>query len=627
MRAAFHTRGSRWQPQGAAGFIAVLLCASLSCGCWFGGSKNATSGGTAATGPNAKQRKDAGPPPGDLPAGPIARPDPPPDDYVGSAACAACHDDICQAFAQHPMGRSSAFTPGDADREDIPAEKLQFRALGDLLFRVERVGDRIVHHEVRTEQGERGVYDLSAPVSLAIGSGTRGTSYGINREGLIFMSPISWYARDGGYFELSPGYEHGKNRARFERRLRETCLTCHIGRLVPHPTQTDRLAPPYVREMALGCERCHGPGQKHVERQEREATASPDDSIVNPARLSPRKREAVCNQCHLQGEFVLTRFGRRPSDFRPGMEYEDVFLVFVGSESLDEEGRTTAVSQVEQMRSSACFRASDGKMGCASCHNSHEKETAAERVGFYRDRCMSCHADRGCSLPVERQNAAPASGSCIHCHMPRLSASDVVHASQTDHRILRDTELATDRSLPGASFENWQLFDGAQRRIPPWELRRAQGMAMLHALSSGVPCNSSLRDAEELLLPLTKIPLEDAALYAALGQACLRQDRHSDAVNYLKEAVRLEPENDFYLENLARACSYASQLDDAKEYIQRSLDLNPWHARNFELQAVILASLGERGPALTAADKAFSLDPSLSDLRQQVQDRLSRRRP
>jgi len=622
MRAASHALVFHWQPRIAASCVALVFCALLNAGCWFGGN-NATNGRTGATQKGDKQLAKFGASLDELPAGPISRPDPPPNDYVGSAACAKCHDEICQTFAKHPMGRSAAFTPGVADKEDFSAEKSQFHALGDLVFRVENSGDRIVHHEVKTLPGGRTVYDLSAPVSLAIGSGAQGRSYGINRDGLIFMSPISWYSRDGGYFELSPGYEHGKGRARFERRLRETCLNCHIGRLEPHPTQADRLAAPYVQEMAIGCERCHGPGKRHIDRQEIGTDSAPDDSIVNPARLSSRKREAVCNQCHLQGELLITRFGRRPSDFRPGMEYEEVFLAFVGGESFDERGRPTAVSQVEQMRSSACFRVSAGKMGCASCHNSHEKETRAQRVDFYRDRCLSCHSKGGCSLPAERQNEAPASGSCIHCHMPRLSASDVVHASQTDHRILRDPQLAAVHVQPLQSFDNWQLFDGAEGRIPAWELRRARGMAILHAISSSIPCSSSLRDAEELLLPLTKIPLPDAAMYAALGHACLRQERPSDAVSYLKEAVRLEPENELYLEWLARACFYLSQFEDAKEYIQRSLDLNPWHGRNFQLQAEVLASLGEREPALIAADKAISLDPGLSDLREQIQIRLS----
>ena len=625
MCAAFHPLEPGRQPHHSAGYVSLLLCAVLSSGCGFGGSSG--NGPTTGTGAATGEQSNAGRPDTDLPSGPIARPDPPPSDYVGSAACARCHDEICQTYAQHSMGRSASFTPGAADVEDFSSDKSQFRALGDLLFRVEKKEDQVIHHEVKAIEGGPVLYDLSAPVSIAIGSGVLGKTYGINRDGLIFASPISWYSRDGGYFELSPGYELGRNRARFERRLLEACLNCHLGRLAPHPTQPNRLAPPYVHEMAIGCERCHGPGRRHVLRQESGSHAAPDDTVVNPARLTPRKREAVCNQCHLQGELLLTRFGRRPSDFRPGMEYEEVFLAFVGGDSFDERGRPNAVSQVEQMRSSACFRASGGKMGCMSCHDPHEKESPAERTDFYRGRCLECHADRECSLPDEQQNAAPASGSCIHCHMPRSTAGDLIHASQTDHRILRDPGLAVVGLDQVRTFDSWQLFDGAAERIPAWELRRARGMAMMFAICSDIPCSNSFREAEELLLPLTKLVKDDVDLHVALGKAYLQQDRPGDAVGYLKQAAELEPENDMTLELLARACYYTSQIEDAKGYIERSLELNPWHGRNFKLLAEILAALGEREAALSAADKAFALDPLLGGLRQQIQARLSRGNP
>ena len=58
------------------------------------------------------------------------------------------------------------------------------------------------------------------------------------------------------------------------------------------------------------------------------------------------------------------------------------------------------VSQFEQMYVSACYRASAGKLSCISCHDPHELPTPDRRVAYYRNRCLQCHRETSCSLPV-----------------------------------------------------------------------------------------------------------------------------------------------------------------------------------------------------------------------------------
>jgi hypothetical protein len=520
------------------------------------------------------------------------------------------------------MGRSSAFTPGAADIEDFSPEKLEFDGGNGRRYRVEVVGNQIVHHEIGMDGSGNAVYDRSAPITLAIGSGTRGKSYGINRNGLFFQSPISWYTRDGGFFQLSPGFGR-RTKPHFERRLSDECLHCHTGVMVRHPRQPHRLVEPFFQEVAIGCERCHGPGREHVRRQESDNPPVPDDSIVNPAKLAPRKREAVCNQCHLHGEFQVARYGRKPYDFRPGMELDDVLMVFVVGAGFDKEGHTKSVSHVMQMQSSACFQRSNGKLGCISCHNPHDKERPDNRVKFYRQRCLECHADQGCSLPVEQQNAAPAEGSCIHCHMPAAVARDIVHASQTDHRVLKEPSAAAALAEDGdRGFENWKLFDGAEKRLPAWEVRRARGLAMVDAASRGQFPRSRLREAAILLAPLVEHLPEDYELCYALAQCALEEQRGDDALKYLEQAVRLHPENDLYLESLARLYVSFAKYEDALATIERCLSLNPWHARNYALQAEIMASVGDREGALRAVRKAYALDPNERGLQDRIEERL-----
>jgi len=90
------------------------------------------------------------------------------------------------------------------------------------------------------------------------------------------------------------------------------------------------------------------------------------------------------------------------------------------------------------MRESRCYQQSGQRLGCISCHDPHRLPEAAERVAYYRDRCLVCHADRGCRLPRPARIARNADDDCTACHMPRVQATDVAHTSLTRHNIPRD---------------------------------------------------------------------------------------------------------------------------------------------------------------------------------------------
>ncbi len=162
------------------------------------------------------------------------------------------------------------------------------------------------------------------------------------RDGYVFVSPVSWYSKQRRW-GLSPGYE--KTDFHFERPVQAECLFCHADQVVPVAGTANRYAPPTFRGYAIGCQRCHGPGELHV--REQEAGASTAGAIVNPARLEPRLRDAVCEQCHLQGQQRVERMGRSLFEYRPGLPLELFVAVFVlPAEAADYH---KAVSHAEQM--------------------------------------------------------------------------------------------------------------------------------------------------------------------------------------------------------------------------------------------------------------------------------------
>ena len=73
--------------------------------------------------------------------------------------------------------------------------------------------------------------------------------------------------------------------------------------------------------------------------------------------------------------------------------------------------------------------ASRGKLGCISCHDPHDQPAPEAKAAYFRDRCLECHADRGCRLPREGQ-APEGSGRRLH----RLPHARVGHVQQRASR-------------------------------------------------------------------------------------------------------------------------------------------------------------------------------------------------
>lgn len=466
----------------------------------------------------------SGPVPAQLPS---ARPS---GGYVGSERCAACHAKEFETYRAHPMANSMSEVAIKSDTAG------GFRAAGHE-FQVE-VRDGAMWHVVRRSVPNFDpLYRIEEPIRFSIGSGRRGRSYAVQRGSMLYQSPISWYTSHG--WGLSPGYQERERVPAFERRLGDGCVQCHAGRVEGLAGRSDEFTPAVLAEAAIGCERCHGPGREHIERhaQGPSRDSGEHDPIVNPKRLDPAAREAVCYQCHMTGAERVLRFGRSEFDFRPGDRFEEVWLAFVHDSKSSGEAMD-AVSQVEQMEGSLCFQRSAGRMGCTSCHDPHGVPAAEKRVAFFRERCVACHdgsSKGGCSLPEPERRGKSPEDSCIACHMPRGAAGDVPHTSQTDHRILRSPGAAESRPSSGM-----QLFQSFGAEVPADEVERARTLLMARYAQQSNDRILAARAAQGLV-ELRPRFLSDPALHRMLGAMEDILLRSQDVKLSLEAATRLAP--------------------------------------------------------------------------------------
>ena len=536
--------------------------------------------------------------------------DPSLSDYVGSMACRDCHAEINEQYQSHPMANSYARVEHATPIENYE-ERLEFHPPGNRSYRVERTDGRVLHHEIMLDTSGDVIYDQAAPVTWSLGSGKRGRAYVIDQDGLLFKSSVSWYS-DTHEWGLSPDYLP-ESHMRFERRMTEGCLACHSG--LPNFTrgEPDKFKDPPFLEEAIGCERCHGPGRKHVAFHNSDATGQ--DPIVNPERLDMDRREAICAQCHLRGQTRILRTGRTALDFRPGERLEDNWIVFVKSHGggLTRSGR--AATQAEHMVSSVCFQQSEGRLGCTSCHDPHSMPAPEKRDEFYRQKCLNCHEDQGCSLAVSEREAAPHLDRCTSCHMPSINAENVLHRSVADHRILRkpveDDDPQTTESI---------VFQFADSPIPEFELRRARALKMVQEAIEQRQDQDLARAAASSLKPLLEEAPEDLDLYVAMGNCALILNQPREAERYWSEVLRINPRHEQTIQALAVLYHDNRQLIPAEQALKEFVALNPWHGSYYGRLANVLVYRGNTAAAIAAAERGLELNPHLWKLHEFLVD-------
>jgi len=355
-----------------------------------------------------------------------------PDRFAGSQACRNCHEHEYQTYVA--TNHSRALSLVVPDRE--PPDGVFDHTPSGRRYRVVRRDGRLMHEESLLsgdrEQGHTDSSDgeemrlSSLPVMYAVGSGHFGKTYLCEADGFLIESPITWYEPRESW-GMSPGYDKPQHSS-FTRVVPENCLLCHTGHVEPITANHWKVR---IIEESIGCERCHGPGRAHVERQsaERKAGADVDDSIINPKQLSRKLSEAICQQCHLQGDLQVAGRGVQPDDYRPGLPLERFRCEFrIRRPAIG----MSIVGHFEQLTQSDCYRQSE-TFTCVTCHDPHVDIPPASRPEHFRSVCLTCHGERGCKVDLEiRQNESQ--NDCVACHMPK-SQTEVPHVAFTHHRI------------------------------------------------------------------------------------------------------------------------------------------------------------------------------------------------
>jgi tetratricopeptide (TPR) repeat protein len=499
--------------------------------------------------------------------------------YVGNEACAKCHASIFESYQRTPMAHASGPATDNPIAGDFLHKKsgMSYRIYtqdGKVWLSFERAGDPSV----------RGKRELL----YYIGQGRRGRTYLYSVDGFLFESPVNWYT-DKHMWDMAPAYGEVRE-APMNLPALTSCLDCHVSGIQPPIQGTEnRYKMPVFAYSGVTCERCHGPGAAHLN----------GGPIVNPVKLAADRRDAICMQCHLEGNAAIERPGKHLYEFRPGDDLSEYIRYYVHADAVQPGLRAT--SQFEALAQSACKKKSGAAMSCMSCHDPHGPPSAAERVSFYREKCLACHAGLGTKHHANQPD-------CTSCHMPSNLSSDVAHTEVTDHRIPRRPNsgpvLADAVTQPSPSLPRLVPFPDS-----PEAERDNRDLALAWASMAENGDAAVVKQAEQLLRKAVLESPKDAALLSSFGYVEQRRGAINDARELYQRALARDPNlldaatnlgvieaNSGHLReavtlwegafqrapgrsgigmNIARAFCGGGQIGPAREFTMRVLQFNP----------------------------------------------------
>ncbi len=531
--------------------------------------------------------------------------------YTDSAQCGSCHAAILKTYQLTGMGRSfHKVRAGEIGT--LP--KTFHHGVSNSDFRmVEKNG---AYFQRRWQTGfdgkETNVDEKSA--DYVVGSGNHARTYlHLTSRGVLQELPLGWYAEKGGYWAMNPGYDRA-NYAGSVRPIYYECMFCHNG--YPKTPAKDPSESVYVTPLPEGidCQRCHGPGQKHVDLASTgEAVEKVRAAIVNPKRLSKEREMEVCLQCHLETSnqklpHAVRRYERGAFSYIPGQPLGDFQVAF------DREPGKNQSFEVAQggyrFRESQCYRKSAGNMTCTTCHNPHDIPRGAQAMAHYNQVCLGCHQN---NLPKLATHAAQA--NCVSCHMPKRRTDDGVHIVMTDHRISKRPpagDLLAEKAERVETAES--SYKGEVVPYYPATLPFNAENDLLIAAAQVREQSNLTKGLAQLAGAVEKYRPAGPHAYAELGQAYLASGNAAMAVKQFEEAARREPASAFRVTQWGDALLEASDWAGAEKQLRHATEVDGQDPKSWGRLGWALWQENRTEEAKAALRKAIELDGEIADL-------------
>ncbi|RMG80727.1 MAG: tetratricopeptide repeat protein [Bacteroidetes bacterium] len=498
------------------------------------------------------------------------------------------------------MGQSFKDAYLSNSQADFSGKHIIYDSLNNFYYQPFLKDSLLYVKEFRLAENKDTIHLLIRKIDYIIGSGHHTNSHIYSQNGYLFQLPLTFYTQPKKW-DLPPGFEKGNSR--FFRIIGEECMSCHNGISQYIEGSENKFG---ALAKGIGCERCHGPGQVHVQQKRKgivtDITQNIDYSIVNPSKLPPDLQMQICQRCHQQAVTVL-REGKSYYDFKPGMKLNEVMDIFQ-QRFADSSSVFIMASHFDRMRMSNCFKKSNGKLTCITCHNPHKNIKEFDNE-YFNNKCQTCHQPEQCTGESSAlQNAA---FNCIACHMKKASSYDIPHVIVTDHYIVkkpqsRSVELARkpvselekqkdfirlvcatskhpdNLTVAKAYLDYYEKYAAVEQHLDSaWHfLKKAQSNTSPETLKKYLIRYFYLKQDFLSVVALAKDSLpDDAWTYYRVGEAFFQTGDFNQSLQFLQKALQKAPFNLKFKNKYASVLMLLGKYEQARKILEDLLSQTP----------------------------------------------------
>lgn len=576
------------------------------------------------------------------------------EDFVGSAACAECHEENYEAWAASTHGTAG----GEPGPETViaPFDGTPIR-FADAVAIPRRDAVKGYFFVVRWHDRPPDTLRVDGVVGRGhmVGGGTQGF-FTAMPDGTRRFIPFDWSRTEGRWFCIVRWPRPGEWRAIDEelslaqcadwtpRRVMGSldrfanCQQCHGSQILATFDADDRSYHTRYTTLRVNCESCHGPGREHVELARSGRIAATADIGLRSLDgvLSKDRSLDVCLRCH------ATKRVLRPGDL-PGEPLErnfSLFLPLLTDRTLHPDGRIRGFGYQLNHLASDCYL--NGSMTCVSCHDPHSQAYRDEQYrpleGRFDDgQCTSCHAAKASSPEAHTFHAPGSEGSsCVGCHMPYLqqpSLGSEIRYARSDHTIPvpRPASDEAEGVTNACSLcHRDRSVSELQDSVNAWYGTLKPRKSLVRAMLEDRPADGREAAARELLRPGDAFPM---AQYMALSRfviAYLKPDMTSLDATTSRALMELSESPDLDVRALALAAHHLARGESpaVRELLQEALQgpdgalLAARWTRSLSYLAEVYSFRGSPEQAVATLDKALEVSPDDPELLQQAGEAL-----
>lgn len=354
--------------------------------------------------------------------------------YLGADACRECHQERHASFVHTAHHKTSAAAGAETLQGDFQDGGNALATMTDQVS-----FEMLLRDGAYLQRAKFFDWRFEIPIDMVFGSAKLGQTHLFWHEDALYQACVS-YLTAADSWGNSPGYVEGD--AMYGRPITHRCVECHSTYVDVRPGENHFT--PGTMVFGISCERCHGPGQRHVEHHRRNTDDRTARHISVPTDFTRAQQLDLCGQCH----FGVPRLKGDPFQFRPG----DQLTEFYEPDTSQSQGGVHTTNQLTRLSLSRCF--SETEMTCTDCHDPHQNERG--NSALFSRRCLECHQSEHCGM--QAQLGASISDNCIDCHMPKQESEEMFLRTSSGREFpkLRDHHIRVDQEATRSFLETQQ---------------------------------------------------------------------------------------------------------------------------------------------------------------------------